>query len=472
MLKPRAIIIGGSLTGMLAAGALSAYADITIIERDMLPSGAESRKGLPQARHAHLLWSGGVRAIERVLPGFSDVLVEAGGRRVPIFSGLVSLAPQGIWFTRWRHSQHFMLLSTRDLLDATMRAEVLALPHVHVRQRTEFLGLTGSSARVTGVRIRTDDGESTLDADLVIDASGRGSRAQTWLGELGLPQVPERIVDSGVGYATRIFRAPGGTDSIPIVNVQADPRSGTGTSGVILPVEGDRWLVTVSGTRGAHPSSDPQEFEAYARGLRHPIIGDLIADATPLTTVVTTKSTANRRRYFERAPRWPDGFAVLGDAAATYNPVYGQGMSVAAKSVAAMLDEIGTHGFGSPGLARRIQCAAAVHVDAAWGLAATQDAFYEGASDRPPTMAERLLGAYVDRIVVASARSQSVSRALLDVMSMEKSPTRLLRPRLVLAAALSRSRTHRISAPPMLKDMLEAASRPGAHVPRQSPDAV
>ncbi|UXY24919.1 FAD-dependent monooxygenase (plasmid) [Streptomyces cynarae] len=472
MRKLRAIIIGGSLTGMLSAAALARYAEVHVIERDVLPPGAEPRKGLPQARHGHLLWSGGVRAIESILPGFADILVEAGGRRVPIFADLVSLAPQGVWFTRRQRSQHYMLLSTRDLLDATMRAEVLALHAVTLHQRTEFLSLVGDASRVTGARIRKDDIESTIEADLVIDASGRGSRAQTWLQELGLPQVSERTVDSGVGYATRLFRAPSWGKAMPIVNVQADPRGGTGTSGVILPVEGNRWLVTVSGTRGVHPSGDPDEFETYARSLRHPVIGELITGARPESKVFTTKSTANRRRYYEKADRWPEGFVVLGDAVATYNPVYGQGMSVAAKSVAAMLDEIQRHGLGSPGIARRIQRAAARHVETAWSLAVTQDNFYDGASEQPPTVVERLLGAYVDRIVVASTRSAAVSRALLDVMSMEQPPIRLLRPTLMLAAALSPSRSDRIGAPPLRSAELNAAGYPSASAFRHRRNAA
>ncbi|WP_455355895.1 FAD-dependent monooxygenase [Streptomyces sp. SYSU K217416] len=451
-----AVVIGGSLTGMLAAAALSEFADVTVLERDRLPDGPEPRKGLPQARHGHLLWSGGVQAIQQILPGVSDVIVEAGARRVPVMHGLVSLSPAGPWFTRRPRSHHYILLCSRDLLDAKLREEVLRLPNISVRDQTTVLALEGDARRVTGVRARTSGAEEFLAADLVIDASGRGSRAPSWLKALGLSAVPERTVDSGVTYASRIYRAP--VPEYPIVNVQANPRNGgPGKSGVILPIEGDRWLVTLSGTRGGEPTSNEDEFETFARGLRHPVIGELITRAEPLTGVITSHSTANDRRYFEKAERWPEGFAALGDAIATYNPVYGHGMSVAAKSVVAMQHELRVHGFSTPGIAQRIQRAAARPVGTAWDLATGQDIFYPGASDHPPTLTERALARYIDRVVIKSIRSRRVTRALLDVMTMEREPTRLIRPDILLSSVLDPRRAELVE-PPLTEAELKAVA--------------
>ncbi len=445
------------MTGMLAAAVLADHADVTVVERDLLPSGPEPRKGLPQARHAHVLWSGGVKALEELLPGITEQLVARGAWRARIMTDLVSKAPSGQWFRRFNHSHHTNLLCSRDLLDAVIRARVLEDRRITLRPQTELLALQGSANRVSGVRIRAAHSEDTLTADLVIDASGRASRAPVWLRDLGLPPVLERKVDAGLVYASRTYRAPGSTaDGFPIVNVQADPRQAPGKGGIIAPIEGGRWLVTLAGTRGGQPTADNDAFLAFARELPHPVIGELLAGAEPETDVVTTRSTANKRRYYERAARWPEGFAVLGDAVAGYNPVYGHGLSVSAQSVIALRRVLRRQDLGARGLARSIQKAAARPVDNAWSLAVGQDVFYPGASDQPPSRLERILAAFVDRAVDAGSRNPRALRVLLDVMSMETSPARLFMPDMVALVYLGRKKPL-LDGPPLTEPERRAA---------------
>ncbi|MBC7273205.1 MAG: FAD-dependent monooxygenase [Streptomyces sp.] len=425
--RPTALVIGASAAGLLAAAALADFADVTLLERDTLPDGPRSRRGVPQARHAHLVWSGGVRAFDALLPGLVADTVERGGRLVHIMRDMVSRAPNEVWFRRFTATHHHNLVCSRDLLDSVMRDHVLADARITLRQRTTVLGLTGDSTRVTGVRAHTGDEELPLPADLVIDASGRGSRAPRWLGELGLPPVTEREVNAGLVYATRVFRAPPGTagTDFPLVNVQANPAKTPGRGGIILPVEGDRWIVTLSGTRGGEPTSDPDAFTDFALGLGDPVIGELIKAAEPLGEVTTTHATANHRRYYEKMQRWPDGFALLGDAIASYNPVYGHGLTVAAQGALALRDVLRTTDLTVPGTARRLQRAATRPVAAAWDLAVGQDVFYPGATDTPPRLLETLLARFVDRAVETGAANPRALGALLDVMSMEKPATRL-----------------------------------------------
>ncbi|MGW2283497.1 FAD-dependent oxidoreductase [Streptomyces phaeochromogenes] len=457
------VIVGGGMTGMLAASVLADYADVTIIERDLLPDGPQPRKGLPQARHAHVLWSGGVKAIEELLPGITDDLVDRGARKAHIMTDLVSKAPSGQWFRRFTHSHHTNLLCSRDLLDSVIRTRVLKSHRISLLQETELLSLEGDARRVTGVRVRDAHTDRTLPAHLVIDASGRGSRAQIWMQNLGLPPVAERTVDAGVGYASRIYRAPGlAATGFPIINVQADPRRHPGRGGIITPIEGGRWLVTLAGTRGGQPSGNNDEFVPFAHQLPHPIIGELLAGAEPETDVVTTRSTANKRRYYEKATRWPDGFAVLGEAVAGYNPVYGHGLSAAAQCVVALRRSLERYDLHAPGTAQRIQKAAARPVDHAWTLAVGQDVFYPGASDQPPTRLERILAAFVDRAVDAGSRNPHALRILLDVMSMEKPPARLLMPDMLALVYLGRKKPH-LEGPPLTEK--EHAATTGLNSP-------
>ncbi|GAA5706172.1 putative epoxidase LasC [Streptomyces avermitilis] len=447
------------MTGVLAAAVLADHAHVTVIERDHLPEGPHPRKGLPQARHAHVLWSGGVKALDELLPDIVDQLVEAGARKARIMTDLVSKAPSGQWFRRFKHAHHINLLCSRDLLDAVVRNRVLKDPRITVRQDTEVIALEGTADRVDGVSIRSADSETSLRADFVIDASGRASRASVWLHDLGLPPVAERKVDAGFGYASRIYRTPVGAAQFPIVNVQADPRQAPGKGGFISPIEGGRWLVTLAGTRGGQPTADNDAFVAFAHTLAHPVIGDLIAHAEPETDVVITRSTANKRRYYEKARRWPDGFAVLGDAIAGYNPVYGHGLSASAQSIVTLRGILRQRDCAAPGTARRIQKAAARPVDHAWNLAVGQDVFYPGASKQPPTRLEKTLAAFVDKAVDAGSRNPHALRVLLDVMSMEAPPTRLLMPDMLARVYLGRKKPL-LAGPPLTQQERKAAEAP------------
>ncbi|MEU2514789.1 FAD-dependent monooxygenase [Streptomyces syringium] len=430
----RAVVLGGGMAGMLAAAALADRADeVVVVDRDRMPAGARSRKGLPQARHAHLLMAGGARAVESLLPGTTDRWVAAGARRVGVPTGLVVLGPHG-WFPR-RPETHFMMACTRDLLDLIVREQVLARPGITLREGTEAVALAGDAGRVTGVRVRDTEGDAggTIEADLVVDACGRGSQAARRLVELGLPAVREETVDSGLVYATRIFRAPAGSENFPLVTIQADARVPVpGRGATLVPIEGGRWLVTASGTRGGEPSREAEAFEPFLRTLRHPLVADLIAGAEPLTDVYLTRSTVNRRRYFERLPAWPEGFVVLGDAVAQFNPVYGQGMSVAAQSAVALRDLLGERELTAPGLARSVQRSVARVAGGAWDLATGEDINYPGAIGARPPVAARLLRGYFMRLMRTSTVNPKVLRHLMAVMTLSAPMTHLVRPEVVL----------------------------------------
>ncbi|MFI2639999.1 FAD-dependent oxidoreductase [Streptomyces sp. NPDC018610] len=452
----RAVVVGAGLAGMLAAAALSTAVDeVVVLDRDELPDGPEHRKGLPQGRHAHLLMAGGLAAMAEVLPGagLRERLLAAGAREIPLGSGMVALTPEG-WFRRWRHDGPSMLSCTRALLDWTVREAVLAHTGVEIR-RAHAVGPAGDAERVRGVRVAAPDGaETELAADFVVDASGRGSRIEGWLGELGITGLRTRTVDSGLVNATRVYRTPAGAEQFPLTVVQADPyASAPGRSGMIMPIEGDRWMVSLAGTRGGEPPADPDGFLEYALALPHPVVGRLVSGAEPLSAVHISRSTSNVRRYLEKAARWPEGFVALGDAVATFNPAYGQGMSVAALGARLLGEELRHTGPDAPGLARRVQRGVARSVDAAWAAAVGQDVWYPGTRGARPTAADRLVTAYSRRLTKAATGSYRAAAALWDVTSMNTGPERLFRPATLLDVACG------ALLPPLSGPPLTAAER-------------
>ncbi|MYU21297.1 pyridine nucleotide-disulfide oxidoreductase [Streptomyces sp. SID8352] len=446
----RAVVIGAGVAGMLAAAALSAAVDeVTVLERDELPDGPAHRRGLPQGRHAHLLMAGGLAAMDGLVPGLSvrEHLLAAGAREVALGSGMVALTPEG-WFRRWRHEGPRMLTCSRALLDWAVREAVLGRTGVRL-VRADVLGPTGTPGRVDGVRAATADGEEVFGADLVVDAGGRGSRLLTWLDGMGVTGVRTRTVDAGLVNATRVYRTPEGAGDFPMTVLHADPYAGRpGRSGMVLPIEGDRWMVSLGGTRGGEPPADSETFLRYARELPHPIVGRLISGAEPLTDVRVGRGTSNVRRHLERARNWPEGFVVLGDALATFNPVYGQGMSVAALEARLLGEEVRRAGAGAPGLARRAQRRMAGPVDAAWAMAVSQDVLYPDTRGGTAGAADRLVASYARRLTRAATGSYPAAAALWDLTSLLAPPTRLLRPTALLAA-LTGPALPPLSGPPL-----------------------
>ncbi|MEV6635659.1 enterotoxin [Actinoplanes sp. NPDC051470] len=410
-----AIVLGAGLAGLLATAALTPRYDVTLIERDTLPSEPDHRRGLPQGHHAHVLMSSGARIVDDLLPGTVDAWIAAGAHRLGLPHGYVMLLPQG-WLPR-RPTGEYVISCSRALLDHVLRQRVLARPNVRIMDGTTVDGLTGDARRVSGARTQ----ETILNGDLVVDATGRGSRLTHWLGELGVPEVPQQVVDSGLRYATRLFRAPAG--DFPIVNIQADPTLGRpGQTAALMPIEDGRWLVTLSGTRGGEPPAGEDEFVAFARAMRHPIVGDLIAGAEPLGPVRVTNTTANRRRRYDRVREWPAGLVALGDAVAAYNPVYGHGMSIAAKQALILRDRVD-------------QAAITAAAAEGWGHAAGSDVRFPGVRGAAPARTDRLVWRYQHRLFRTALDRPDVAEELVRVFSLNAPATRLFRPRTVLATA-------------------------------------
>lgn len=417
------IVLGGSWAGMLAAHVLARHMKtVTVVERDALPDGPQHRKGTPQARHGHILWSGGARIVEDLLPGTTGRLLAAGARRIRFHEDLVTLTSHG-WQNRFPPRQ-FGLMCTRPLLDWVVRDQIAAARQITVRHRTEALELIGDRNRVTGVLVRDVESGATesLEADLVVDAAGRGSRLPHWLRALGLPPVAEDVVDAGMAYASRMYRAPdGATAGFPAVNVAADHRvRKPARFGVVYPQEEDQWIVTLSCTRGGQLPTREEDFLPYARTLRDPLVADLISDVEPLTPVFVSHLGINRRRYPERLERWPDGLLVLGDSLAVFNPIYGHGMSAAARGAAALDDQL-QRPFG-PGAAHRAQRAISMGVDDPWIMAAAKDIAFvhcrNHATDPRLTSGAASRQSFADLVAGRAIRATAVCDVVTDVMSM------------------------------------------------------
>lgn len=433
LIGTHALVIGGSMAGLLAARVLSDHFErVTIVERDALHNEPEARKGQPQARHAHVLLARGSAQLNQYFPGLTDDL-QAGGAVVTDIGARVRWHIAGGY--RIQHPSGVRgVLASRPFLEWQVRQRVVALPNVTVLDQcsvTEPLA-TPDGSRIIGMRVVHHPGQriEEIGADLVIDAAGRGSHTPRWLQALGYERPPEQTIKNGVSYATRTYRrraddAPGAD----VVIVGGEPPHGK-RSALAAMIEGDRWLVGMNGVAGEQPPTTDAAFVEWASSLVAPDVYNLINKLEPLSPIVTHKFPKSIRRRYEKMDRFPQGYLVLGDAMCSFNPVYGQGMTSAALQAAALDEALAHHGT-APELAKRFFAQAARIVDVPWQQAAGADFAY------PETEGERsrvgaLIGAYMWRVQRATHHDAVVYSAFLRVMNMLAPPTTLFAPRIVV----------------------------------------
>jgi 2-polyprenyl-6-methoxyphenol hydroxylase-like FAD-dependent oxidoreductase len=436
---PGAIVIGGSITGLLAARALLNHFDrVTILERDHFPQGSGPRKGTPQARFIHVLLVRGQRILEEYFPGIDAELESAGAPCIDWTADLLWHSETG-WANRFPSGRTSRNCS-RDLLDWTIRRRLAADPRVDFQEGCEVIGLLSERgrSRVTGVRIRRRRGstsgllEETLPASLVVDASGRSSRAPEWLEALGIPAPEETTVNAYLGYATRWFCPPPGfRGDWKILMIRSQPPHNS-RGGVISQVEGGRWIVGLSGVGKDYPPTDETAFLEFARSLADPILYELIKDAEPVSSIHGYRRTENRLRHYERLPGWPEGFVALGDAVCAFNPVYGQGMTVAALGASALDHCLAAQGIDRPGMARGFQRRLAKINKTPWLMATGEDFRWPITEGSRPGPASHLIHSYMDRVILLAARKPEVQLRFLEVAHLLRPPAELFQPALAL----------------------------------------
>lgn len=437
-----AVVLGGGLAGMCAAAALARHVErVTLVERDLYPDGPHWRRGVPQARHTHNLLGAGQRAMERLLPGIMRDLHEHGIVDVAMPQDMLAMIPGG-WMERFA-SRHVVLSGTRDMIDWRVRTLLVKLPNIEIRQECEAVDLIHESGTVRGVLLRDRESKAKtgwgepyeVKADLVVDTTGRNAKTPQWLSRLGYGDVQESTVDANCAYATCIFEKPAGHEAdwkcIVIQSTPDVPRHG-----ILNPIEGDRWMVSVAGMGGERPPLDHQGMIDFAKRLRSTEIYDQIRSAKPLTEVYGSGRTENRRRLFEKLTTWPDRFIVLGDAVGAFNPAYGQGISVAA-GCALDLDEafeaaeVRDTGKIPAGLAAAMRKPIARRVDGAWMLSANSDLSYPAAAQGPLPLPARLVQRYMARLMRTATSKGPAATALLDTYHLLEPPSAVFRPSVV-----------------------------------------
>lgn len=422
----RAVVLGGSMAGLLAARVLAdAFAEVVIVDRDKLTGVTTARRGVPQGRHTHGLLARGQQILDDLFPGFTAEAIAAGiptgdlGELRWFFNGL-RLRPKTTGLV--------CVSADRPVLESHVRARVASLPNVSFIEECDIVGLQTEpdGRRVTGARIqRRAEGsaEETLDADLVIDATGRGSRTPVWLEELGYARPAEERIKIDLTYTTRHYRLP--DESILNGDLSINPVSSPShrRGAFFSRVQDGRSILSLTGVLGDAAPTDPEGFLEWVRSLPVPDVYDVIKDAEPLDDAVAFTYPASVRRRYEQLEEFPEGLLVLGDAACSFNPVYGQGMTVAAQE-AVVLSEHLRKGLPDP-LVFLKDIAGVIEVP--WQISAGGDlGFPEVEGPRPPEV--QMMNAYMALLQSAATRDGMVTRTFMRVAGLVDPPTELMSP--------------------------------------------
>jgi 2-polyprenyl-6-methoxyphenol hydroxylase-like FAD-dependent oxidoreductase len=443
-MKNVAIVIGASIGGLLAARVLAeSFDEVVLVERGELADAPIARPGVPQSNHAHGLLAGGMDALDQLFPGLVDELESLG---CPTGDNLRDVA----WVFSGRRlamgdSGVRGMTVARPLLEHTIRRRVLKLPRVRLESGLRVTGLLSTAGRITGVRVVSTSGreEQHLTGDLVVDASGRRSPLPEWLAALGYapPRIEEVALETH--YASRIYsRRPHHLNGGIALVVVSDPEQPRG--GIALALDDQRWIVSQYALAGERPPKDHAGFVRFARSLASPELAAILEDAEPLGDSATLRFPSSIRRHYEKMRDFPRGLLVMADSLCSFNPTFGQGITVAAKEAVALRELCGT--VAPAELGRAFSRKAAPIVDVAWNASVGRTFLYPGVVGRP-TLKMRIANAYFPKVIARAHEDAEVATALLEAMHFLVPPERLFAPRFALKVfrAAQPARVDRVS---------------------------
>ena len=408
----------------------------------MLGAGATPRRGVPQGKHVHALLAGGRRALEEMFPGLCAELVADGVPEGDML-GDYRLGFGGHWLCRGTSGLRALSVS-RPHLEATVRARVLAAPGVGVRSGCDAVGLLADGRdRIAGVRVvdrSPGSSAEVIEADLVVDASGRGSRLPAWLEGLGHRPPPVRRIPVGLGYASCRYRLA--ADALDgDVGLVWGPTAGLPRAAAFALIETGEWLFTAIGVGGDHPPLNHDDLVEFAAALPCPALVDVLRRAEPTTPVAGFRFPVAVRRRYDRGLGLPAGLVAVGDGVCSLDPVYGQGMAVAAMQAVGLRDDL-HRGRGT----RRMQANVVAAARTAWDLAEAADLDLPCVSGHR-SVAHRVVAGYVRRLQAAASHDAAVAAGFLRVVGLVDRPTTLLRPGIAGPTLRPQRKAHRPKVP-------------------------
>ncbi|MGB3533816.1 MAG: FAD-dependent monooxygenase [Microcoleaceae cyanobacterium] len=437
--RRHAVVMGASMAGLLAGRILLNHFDrVTIVERDRLRESSEPRRGVPQGTQVHILLARGQQILEQLFPGLIADIAAAGGPKVNWTAECPVYSVKG-WLPRFV-SDVVTYTCSRCFLELKIRQRLQQFDRLQFIDQSSVSELVTNPdcSEITGVKVRhlkTDETE-TLQTQLVVDATGRNSNVPKWLTQLGYEAPEETVINAFLGYGSRWYQQPDDlkVDWKALLIENLAPNQGRG--GILYPVEGNRWIVTLSGVGRDYPPTDEAGFLEFAQSLRHRMIYDVIKNAQPLSPIHPYRRTENRLYHYEKLTQLPQGLVMLGDAVCAFNPVYGQGMTTAALG-ALTLDECLQSQKQQTKLTQTFQKKLFKVIQNPWLMATGEDIRWPATEGGKTDWMTQLNQGYFSQMMLIMKDNPELCQTFVEVVNMLKPPTAFFHPKYMVQVLAS-----------------------------------
>lgn len=427
--REHAVVIGGSMAGLVAARVLSNhFKKVTIIEKDKVNNKPETRKGQPQTRHIHLLLANAMNILSGYFPELKKELLENGALELDVGNDYSWYSYGG--FKKKGTTGITALTMTRQLLEYHVKKHVLNIGNVAICDETKVLEMKMEGENVKGLVLENEGVRNGIDTDFVVDASGRGTRAFKWLKQYGYPTPEESTIKIDIMYVTILFerkKMPEGKKIETISYTPDAPKEKLGA--VLMPIENDRWVLTLIGLRGAEPPQNEDELLNFLKALPISELYDIISNTTRLTDFVVYKYPNSVRRHYEKLNKFPGSYLVLGDAVSSFNPMYAQGMA-SSIGQAEILDEVLKSTPSNSDVFKPYINKVNKVIEDFWTAGAYEDFRYpETVGVKPVGL--KVVNGYMKKLQKAANKDTELFKEILEVAGSLKSGKKLFRPRIL-----------------------------------------
>ncbi|NNL58784.1 MAG: 2-polyprenyl-6-methoxyphenol hydroxylase-like oxidoreductase [Nitrosopumilus sp.] len=425
-MQEKAMVIGGSIAGLLAARVLSDhFKDIILIEKDSSMDDGKARIETPQANHIHILLVRGREILQGFFPELEKELLKKGANKIDFLNDSRYRLPSG-WAPKF-NSGIITFACTRTLLENTIRHQIQKIPKINIEQGEQITSFVLEKSNK--ISLKTKEGKE-IHGDLIVDCTGRNTKTPTWLEDIGFPKPRETKIDSFVRYSTRRY-IPSKKDRrwkmLAILNKPiTNPRIGA-----IYPIEDGKWLVGLYSIGKNYPPTDEEGFLEFAQHLESRELYDALKDATPDSEIYGYQVQGSRKYHYEEMKQWPENFIVLGDAVSIFNPYYGQGMTSAALG-AKTLDDMLKDNKVKKGFTRKFQKRLAKEISLPWILGTSEDLRWSTTVGKRPNTITRMVQNHAQKVLLLSPKSKLAAKSFQQMMHMIKSPAIIFHPAILL----------------------------------------
>ena len=440
LLGEDAIVIGGGIAGLLAARVLfTHFKQVMILEKDVYSNKPGPRNGIPQSSHIHILLMKGKQILTELFPKLEANLIAKGAHKIDLLADVKYQLATGVAM-RFKSGMD-TIACTRPLLECEIRNELLAQSqNIKIIDNARVVNLikNPNDNKIVGVNAISNNAAQDFYGELIVDASGRKSETIQWLEKIGFGRPKEIRINSFIGYATQKYKFPENLNLdwksfIVPTNPPTNPRMA-----VIYPVEDNEFMLGLLGIGKTYPPTDAEGFLEFAKQIGIDDVKKTIENSEPVSSIFGYRETGSRKYLYEKMKVWPENFISLGDSVCAFNPIYGQGISVAAmcaKTLGECLKSDGKTKTLEKGFAKRFQKRIAKVNSFPWLLGTIEDLRWSTTEGPRPNLVTKLMQKYVNEVMLLGPQSAIATRSFFTVLHMLKSPLVLFHPRVIIDLA-------------------------------------